>query len=172
VEIVVDAKVTGSPEGSPLQRGRKRDGERGREKEGLERELRDKSELTGGDAEGVGSTLRRVLQTEYMSIPLPRTTRSPLPHSRARRCPPALRSVWNTILDCYRIKRLPQERPLNIDSPSRTIRNRVAFYSSSVVGVDHVEEMSGQRLNVDRWRIFSTEPDVLSFRINDLFRHY
>lgn len=73
---------------------------------------------------------------------------------------------------CYRIKRPPQERPLNIDSPARTIRKRVAFYSSSVVDVDHVEEMSGQRLNVDRWRIFSTEPDVLSFRINDLFRHY
>lgn len=106
MEIVVDAKVTGSPEGSPLQRERRkrnrekgREGEReGRGREGLERELRDKSELTGGDAEGVGSTLRRVLQTEYMSIPLPRTTRSPLPHSRARRCPPALRSVWNTIL--------------------------------------------------------------------------
>ncbi|CAL1686402.1 unnamed protein product [Lasius platythorax] len=49
---------------------------------------------------------------------------------------------------CYRIKRPPQERPLNIDSPARTIRKRaptdtVAFYSGSVVGVDHVEEMPG-----------------------------
>jgi len=64
--------------------------ERERERGGLEREP------TG--AEGVGSTLRRVLQTERTSSSRC-DARTPPPHSRnSRRCPPALRSVWNTIL--------------------------------------------------------------------------
>lgn len=37
MEIVVDAKVTGSPEGSPLQRGRERDREREERKRKIDR---------------------------------------------------------------------------------------------------------------------------------------
>lgn len=151
MEIVVDAKVTGSPEGSTL-RGRKRkkgrekggltarrrERERGGEKrrEGLERGLRDERELT--DGEGVGSTLRRVLQTE----------RPPPPHSPTRRCPPALRSVWNTILLLSDKEAAGASSKYRWPGANDPKERTVAFYGGGVVGVDHVEEIPRQHLSV------------------------
>lgn len=128
-----------------------------------------------GVRKGLGQPCDVSCKPSVRRPPCPRARRAhpPPPHSRTRRCPPALRSVWNTILllsdkeaaGASSKYRWPgaNDRKENADRHSRLLwrwrrrrRSRRRKYLSNTWMCTAGET-------------FSTGADVLPFRINGLF---
>jgi len=130
VEIVVDAKVTGSPEGLPLRGWATKSGKEGER----EREKSDgKSRARAREREREGRIGKRtdrggrgwvnpatcLANRAYVVQPVRRAYATPAFSQLDDVL--QLYGRFGIRFYCYRIKR-PSERPLNIDGPARTIR--------------------------------------------------